>query len=374
MNFTVSKSELNNALQTVSHAVSQNSPQAPLRGIKIEAKDGILILTGSDSDISIRKELRNDPEKPVLNIIEDGAALIETKYLLDIVRKIDSEEIRIEIIDGTLTKLSGNHAEFKINGMKPENYPNIDFSKPNKEFVLNQGLFKEIIAQTNFATSQKEAKPVLTGVNFIIRDGKLECTATDSYRLAKKVLPYNGEIECNITIPSRTLNEINSIILTDETKYISVYLNDRKVLFITDDILFQSKLLDGVYPDTNNLIPREFTRVLKISRHDLISAIDRTTFIKNDNMTVDRLECSQDELVLTNRNQEIGESREVLIGEFTGEPLDISFSGPYLMSAAKALKGNEVLIQFTGEMRPFILADPNDDSIMQLVLPVRTYN
>ena len=107
---------------------------------------------------------------------------------------------------------------------------------------------------------------------------------------------------------------------------------------------------------------------------DLIKAIDRTTFIKNDNMTINKLQCSVDEVVITNKSQEIGESREVLNAEWTGDPLNISFSGNYVMDAAKALKDDEIIIEFTGEMKPFILKNLDDDSVIQLVLPVRTYN
>jgi DNA polymerase-3 subunit beta len=111
-----------------------------------------------------------------------------------------------------------------------------------------------------------------------------------------------------------------------------------------------------------------------IGREDLIHAIDRTTFIKNDNMTINRLQCSKEEVILTNKSQEIGESHETLNAEFTGEPLDISFSGTYVMDAAKALRGSQDQIQFTGEMKPFILSCDEDNTILQLVLPVRTYN
>ena len=83
---------------------------------------------------------------------------------------------------------------------------------------------------------------------------------------------------------------------------------------------------------------------------------------------------SQDEIILTNKSQEIGESHETLAAVFEGEPLDISFAGNYVMDAAKALRGESIKISFTGDMKPFILTSPEDDTVLQLVLPVRTYN
>ena len=155
---------------------------------------------------------------------------------------------------------------------------------------------------------------------------------------------------------------------------IEISLSDRKVQFTNESMTLQSRLLDGGYPETDRLIPKEFNYELSLSRNDLIHAIDRTTFIKNDNMTINRLSMSEHEVILSNRSQEIGESTEHLAGVYTGEPLDISFAGNYVLSAAKALRGNNIKIRFTAEMKPFILTGDDDDSVLQLVLPVRTYN
>lgn len=372
MKFTINKNELSEGLGVVSHAVSSNSPQASLRGIKIIAKEDTLTLTGSDSDISITKKItKNDSNN--LTITEEGSILIESKYLLDIVKKIDSDNVDVEVIDGALTRFSGNSAVFKINGMNPEDYPRIDFSTPENKIELDSSLLTEMIEETAFATSNKETRPVLTGVNFKLDNKVMTITGTDSYRLAKKVVNLESDVNFNITIPAKSLNEVKTTMLSS-SKTVTLAQNDKKVQFINEEMVLQSRLLDGGYPDTDRLIPSEFGYTLKINKQDLIQAIDRTTFIKNDNMTINKLQCSSEEVIITNKSQEVGESREVLNATFTGEPLNISFSGNYVMDAAKALKNDEISIQFTGEMKPFILKNEGDDSVIQLVLPVRTYN
>lgn len=373
MNFTIAKNELLNALQDTAHAISPNSPQPSLRGIKIDAYSDSLVLTGSDADISIRRLVEKD-DKNNLNVIETGAILIESRYLLEIVRKIDSEEIQIEVIDGALTKFSGGSAVFKINGMRADDYPDIDFTKPSSSVNLTAAQLSLIIEQTAFAASSKDTRPVLTGVNFRLENGVLNCTATDSYRLAKKKISIDSTDSFNLTIPAKSLNEVRNTMLQDLNAEIEISLSDRKVQFTNESMTLQSRLLDGGYPETDRLIPKEFNYKLSLSRNDLIHAIDRTTFIKNDNMTINRLSMSEHEVILSNRSQEIGESTEHLAGVYTGEPLDISFAGNYVLSAAKALRGNNIKIRFTAEMKPFILTGDDDDSVLQLVLPVRTYN
>lgn len=372
MNFTINKTVFYNALQIATHAISSSSPQPPLRGILIKATDNQLVITGSDADISIQKTITSNEENQ-LNIIEEGTLLMEARYLMEIVKKLDSNEISIEIIDGSLTKFSGLSVVFKMNGMNYNDYPTIDFSKPMSSVMMDSSLLNEVIEQTTFATSQKETRPVLTGVNFKLADSILNCTATDSFRLAKKTIPFESEDTFNVTIPSKSLNEVKSTMLGTCDK-IEIALNTKKVQFYSEDMILQTRLLDGGYPDTDRLIPTEFNHTLTINRSDLIHAIDRTIFIKNDNMSINRLQCSTDEVILTNKSQEIGESHETLNATFTGEPLDISFAANYVMEAAKVLKGETIKIQFTSEMKPFILSDDEDSTIMQLVLPVRTYN
>ena len=373
MKISISKNEFYNAIQTASHAISQNSPLPSLRGIKIEAADDALLITGSNADISIFITLKKN-DKNNLTIMEEGAILIDARYLNDIVRKLDSDMINIEIIDGALTKFTGIAATFKINGMRPNDYPSIDFSEPVNSISMPAADLLQTIDETVFAASVKETRPIFTGVNVNLSDNVLTFTATDTFRMAKKKMELVSDASFNITIPAKSLNEVKSTVLVNNPDTVKIALNDKKAQFISGDILFQTRLLDGKYPDTSSIIPKAFTRFLVMNRMDLIRAIDRTTFIKNDNVSVNRLQCSENEVVLTNKSQEIGESYEQLAASYTGEPLDISFTAMYVMEAAKAIPDMQIKISFVEEMKQFILTSPENDNILQLVMPVKTFN
>ena len=137
MNFRISKRVFYNALSVVSRAISANSPLPWLSGIKIEAKKDELVLTGSDSDVSIQKVIKADRNDAFFEIKEEGSIVIEAKYILEIVRKIDADELIVEVVDGSLTKISGHSAEFNINGMKASDYPAIDFTMPTKQIEID---------------------------------------------------------------------------------------------------------------------------------------------------------------------------------------------------------------------------------------------
>ncbi len=375
MNFKVNKQIFYSALSIASRAISSNSPVPILIGIKIEAEKNQLRITSSDANLSIVQTLSNElDEKLGLTVIEEGTIIIDSRYLIDIVKKIDSDEIAIEIIDGTLTHFSGEKAEFRINGYRPSDYPTIDFSEPSTRFVLNYDVLNSVISGTAFAASVKETRPVLTGVNMRGDGAVLNCTATDSFRLAKKVIPLATD-PFSVTVPAKCLNEVRAIFAGAGD--IQVSLSEKKIQFRSGSIVLQSTMLEGNYPETDRLIPNVFNSVLVINRRLLLSAIDRSSFIKTDNMTVIRMEINAaDDILVSTKSQEIGEYNESLNAvSYEGNPIDISFSGNYLLDALKALSTENVKISFTENMKPFIINNEGeDDSILQLVLPVRTYN
>lgn len=372
MNFKVSRVPLLNELLKVSRAVSSKSPVPTLTGIKIEAKDDTLYFTGSDSDISIHSYLKKD-EKVKLDIIEEGSIILGAKYICEIVRKIEDELITIEIVDGSLTRICGETSDFKINGFAAHDYPMIDFSKPEQSFNIKSDLLKLTISQTIFATSDKETRPVLTGVNVKCDKNLIYFVATDSYRLAKKTIENTDNLSFAVTIPAKTLNEVSKTIEDKETLEMAV--NDKKVQFVIGNTIIQSRLIEGAYPETSRLIPTSFDYELTVNSHDLLAAIDRASLMKNDGINIVKLSMSDEKVEISSKSQEVGSANEILNeASFTGSRLDISFSGKYACDAIRAISSDIIKISFSGDMKPFIIKGLEEESCLQLILPVRTYN
>ena len=373
MNFTISKQAFGNALAIVGHAVSSSSPQPYLRGIYIEASGNELVLTGSNADISIQKKVIADDENK-LNIVEEGSILMEASYLNEIVKKLDADIISVEIIDGSLTRFAGSEAVFKINGMNTNDYPKIDFSKPMSSISMPASLLLEIIDQTTFAASTKETKPVLTGVNFHLADNVLKCTATDSYRLAKKTLDFKSDADFNITIPSKSLQEVVRSLSEDIDK-VQLYIDSKKAQFVFGKTIFQTRLLDGTFPSVEKIIPTSSVASMVVDAHELASVIDRTNFIRNDKVHLVKLECSPEIVRIKTNSTEIGSSDEVLTDcMYKGDNLTLTCNGSYILDAIRALSGSKVDLEFSGDMRPIRILNPKDDSIVIVVVPVRSYD
>jgi len=373
MNFKIAKKTISLGLTTAARAISANTPLPAFSGIKIECESSRLTLTGSNSDISIQTFIEKNDEEFFYEVYEEGSVVIEAKYILEIVRKIDSDVISFQILDGSLTKISGESAEFKINGIKAEDYPNIDFNKPLQNFKIEADLMRSVIEQTTFAASDKENRPILTGVNFAAGEGKLECIATDSFRLAKKQIDIPSEEAFNITIPAKSLNEVGKTI--DRDGDVEIAVSDKKIQFYFLNTLIQTRLIDGKFPDTSRLIPEEFVSSLLVDSRDMLNAIDRASFIKNDGIPIVKLTLTPQEVIVSSRSQEVGSSVEKLVYEkYEGDPLTISFCGKYVYDAIRFLETPQITIEFTTDMKPFVIRNNDDDSITQLILPVRTYN
>lgn len=372
MKFNIKKQSLYKSLSSVGRAASTHSPLPILSGIKFDLRNDALTLVASDSNISIREILvANDDNK--LTVYEEGEVVLEARYILEAVRKLDADIINIEIIDGALTRISGNKAEYNINGSKADLYPTIDFSKPEKVFRLPGFVLSEIISQTAFVCSTSEDRPIFTGVNFKT-DGKiLNSIATDSYRLAKKTIELPEAIDFNISVPASNLYEVQKSI--SENTDVIIAVSDKLVQFYVDSTLIQSRLIDGLFPDVSRLIPAEYGFELLVNKQEMINAIDRSSFLKSEGYWTVKLEAGPEGVVISSKSQEIGSSEEVLKPiEYIGGNLRISFSGRYMIEALKSFKTDVVKIKFVGEMQAFVLLNPEDNSIIQLALPVRTFD
>ena len=373
MRFIISRNVLEDSLNIVSKAVTNKTPIAVLTGIKFDLDERGLTLTGSDTDLSISTFIPvENNTKQNITVFSTGSCVLNARYVTEIVKKIDSDRIEIELIDSTLVKITDQKSNFSLNSINVSDFPFIDFNFDNNVVVMKGDLLKQVIAQTIFATSIKETRPILTGINFKIDGNVLEAVATDTYRLAKKKVTLGDSAYVNVTIPNKSLSEVSKIISGDEE--ITIDFFEKKVLFKVGNTIISTRVINGVYPDTSRLIPENFDYRLTTLTNDLVSAVDRASLLSTDGNNIVKLSMNTDKIELSSRSQEIGSVVEKIANyDYQGSKLDISFSAQYIEEAIKAIGSNEVELSFTSEMKPFIIKNKEDNSVIQLVLPVRTY-
>ena len=378
MKFEVMRDSLLEGLSDVIKAVSSKTTIPILTGLKLESTKKGLYITGSDSDITIQTFIPVEKNgEQVISITEPGSIVLQARVFNEIVRKLPTNNVEIEVTNQFQTHIRSGKSEFNLIGLDASEYPMLPEIEEERQFFIPSDLLKSIIKETVFAVSTSESRPVLTGVNWQVKDGELHCIATDSHRLAKRKTAIKDlpEEEYSIVIPGKSLNELNKI-LEETSSEVAIVMTQQQVLFKTGNVLFYSRLLEGNYPDTSRLIPNESKTTILVNSKSLLQAIDRASLLAREerNNVVRFSTLGNGFIEVSSNSPEIGNVEEqIQAEEIDGEELKISFSAKYMMDALKAIDGQDVKILFTGAMRPFILKSVHDDSILQLILPVRTY-
>lgn len=373
MNFIISTNVLLNNLLIAQKALSTKTPAPYLQGIKMEVYQNEVVLITSNSDISIKLSIKDES----LNIESTGEALIPGKFFVDIIRKMEGETIEFSVVENNILRIVAGDSEVTLNLLSVEDYPELDFPLNEEPIKLESKIMKAIIRQTTFATSAIENRPILTGVNIRVEGDKLIAIATDSFRLSQKMIEIPKNMDnMNIVIPGRSLDELSKI-LELNLEEILIHLNHKSILFEYGNVLFQSRLLEGNFPETSRLIPVEFPIIIKFNKDKLFVAIERAALLssKEGSSSIVKLNLKSDNVVeITSNSPELGKVTDKVypVEKAIGTPIKIAFSSKYFLDALKTFVSEEIYVKFTGEIRPFVIEGDSDQGLIQLILPVRT--
>ncbi len=373
MKFSIKKNIILEQLTNVSKAISLKNIIPILNGIKFELTKEGLLLTASDSDLTIESFI---PSDKIENINTTGEIIIQSKYLLDIIKKMPSDVINFEVVDGLKVLIYSEQSQYNLNCLNSLDYPKIDLVDADNHITLKALDLKKMIKQTIFAISTQESRPLLTGINVKINGNVLECVATDSYRLAKKTIILSEDFDepINIVIPGKNISELDKII-NDEEKDVEIHIFTNKILFKYDNIKFQSSLLNGSYPNTSNFIPKEFVHIVNTNLSDFFASIDRAALLtqsKDKNLV--KMDLSGNELCISSYASEIGKVEDrISVTRNVSDDISISFSAKYMMDALRTFDDEEIIIFMNSDSKPLVLKSATDESLIQLILPIKTY-
>lgn len=374
MKFKIKKNVLQEKLNDVSKAISSKNIIPILTGIKFELTKDKLILTASDNDITIETYIEVDKEN--LTVDKVGSIVIKGRYILDIVRKMNSEYIDIEVIDGNKILIYNSNSEFNLNGINVKEYPVINLDLTTDPIIISKENFKMLINKTSYAASNDESRIMLTGIDFKINDNILECAATDSYRLAYIKLELDNKYKnIEVVIPNKNLLELMKLV-TDSEGNVEIHIFSNKVIFKFDEIIFQSRIISGTageYPSISKLISEDSNFVVTINKYDFYGMIDRASILNNDrDNNIVTLEINKKDMKITSMSLEIGKVEETYVIDCS-EKIKISFNSKFMLDSLKTIDTENVKLFFIDEIRPIILKEENNDNLLQLISPTRTY-
>jgi DNA polymerase III subunit beta len=373
MRFKINRDAFLKGLTTANKAIGLKSPIPVLMHIKMVLDDSGLELIGSNNELAIKTTIPYIiGEKEIITDYKHGNALVTSKIVTEIVRKVEGNTIIFELIDDTIIEIGDGRSSFKLNTVRVEEYPELDLEADGVTLELNSKNFIKMVEQTAFAASIKEQRPILMAVNLEANDTKLIATATDSARLARKETQLETPVKFNANVPARVLTEIAHLLEKETDIFIAV--SDKKILFSFDQTVVTSRLIGGEYPNTHNIIPKTFNYFLEANTKEIVSAIERVSLLSIERENVVKITMNEDAVEVSSKSAQVGSANEQLSTfAYKGERFEVSFNSEYVLAAIKAAQSEDITIAFLGEMKPFVVRNDKDASQVQLVTPVRTY-
>ena len=370
MRFTINREEFLKGLTTASRAINSKNPIAALTNLKIELNENGLFITGSNRDLTIRTLVpyfSNDKE--IIRNYQHGSLLVSLK-IIDFCREVKTEEINVDVTDDTIANISSSNGnnEMTLQCIKVEEYYDVDLEPDSLEITLTKDEFSNIVNQTAFAASLKEQRLILTALNLEAINGILTTTATDSSRMARKETAIPDEVSFIANIPAKMMVEIDHLLEGQE--YITISIGSKKALFSFERIVVATTLVAGAYPDTKRVVPTSTNYSLTVNAAEFLSAVRLANLVTERENIVD-LSMGPEGVQISAKSSQTGSGvNKIENYRYDGTPFRISFNSEFVSQAIKALGSEDIVFEFIKEVKPFVVKNPNDNSIIQIITPV----
>ena len=367
MKFTCNQQVLAKALNTVSKAVSNRTTIPILKGIMIKAtEEGSLILTASDLEISIKKEINADVQEP-------GAIVVMAKLFGDIIRKLPNEDILISCDESGTVLIKTSFSEFNVVSFPTDEFPEIGNKEEGSESItLDRDIFREMIRKTSFAASVDESKGVLTGILTEIDEDFIKMVSLDGFRLALVKENMKSASSNKFIIAAKVMNEISKIISEDEEDSdINIMLGEKREVINVGSNEIIIRRMEGEFIKYNDILPTENTTNVIVSKEMLLESIERASLLSREGKNnLIKMIIKNDLMTITSRSEE-GNVKEEIIVEKTGNDLEIGFNSKFVLDVLKVIDDEQVSLNFKTGVSPCVVKPVNGDYYEYLILPVR---
>ncbi len=353
MKVVINKSELQKGVQVVQNVVTQRSTLPILSNILIETYKNKLKLTATDLDIGI---------SCVVDCVieEEGSITVPAKKFADIIKELPQDETVISVKKNNIVTIESKKLYFKIIGLPKDEFPKLPSFKDNDSLVIDQGVLKNMLTMTSFAISHDETRYVLNGIYFIVKNSILRLVATDGRRLAmmEKNIDVPKNLEKKVVIPAKTIQELLRII--KEAGNIKINFGDNQIAFDQEDTIIISRLIDGEFPNYEQVIPKENKEKFIVKKDELILAAKRASLLTTQDSLAIKMDILKDRLIISKSSPDIGESREELPAEYKGNEFSIGFNPVFIIDVLKNMQEEFVKFEFTAPDKPAVLRTENN--------------
>ncbi len=364
MEVTADRAHLAQTLGIVARAISTRSTLPILSNVLVEASINQLTLTATDLDTSIRASLEAKVKTP-------GTISVAANVLSEVVSSLPTSEVDLQLKENQLHVRAGR-ARYQILILPADEFPSLPEVATEVALRLTQTALKDMIRQTLCAVAKEESNPILTGVLFEVRAGRLNLVATDTHRLAWRStkLSEAPKEKFSLIIPNRPLNELQRLLKEGDSEVL-IHLTENQVAFITEQATLISRVIDGQFPNYEKVIPQDTERAVTVNSKEFLGVLKRVAIVARQNAEKVVLTIDRETMALSAESQEVGHGKEEMAIRLDGEPLEIAFNVRYLIDALSVLDAENTVLQLTGALNPGLVKPEHDEEFVYVVMPMQ---
>lgn len=367
MKFTITREKLHEGLQDVAASVPNKTTLPVLANILVEASKDGLRLSGTDLDISVSTTIP-------ASVDQEGATTLPARKLVEIVRELPNAAIRMTSSGEQRATIECGKSKFKLLGLSRDEFPAFPTVKFEGGWKVAAKELQKMIAHVAFAASTEESRPILNGVLWELRSDRMRMVATNGHRLARMDVPTSGQGggQADLIIPPKALDQIRK--LFDGEDEIEIGRSDNHLGFRSSTTQIYTRLIEGPYPNYEQVIPRENDKSLTADKAALAAALRRMSIVASDQTHRIRMAFTNGACKMSVQTPDLGEAQEELAVAYEGDSLEIGFNAAYMLEILKFMPTDEVRMTFKAPERaatcePVGWDDPA--SFMTLVMPLR---
>jgi len=372
MKVSCTKNNLQTGLAITSHLSTKNIQLPILNNVLIVAKNGNIRLTSTNLEIAVSCLIRG-------KVDEEGEITVPAKLFYDYISLLKEEKVDLFNHDQILFVEAGDY-KTKINGLPSSDFPLVPSVTANKTFILPAVSFREALSQVVFAVANNEARPELSGVFLKFNNNELTIAATDSYRLAERKIKISSEIsgETSVIIPSRTIVEVNRILSVfkdevDSPNDVQISLSDNQVVFVFGSVEIISRIIEGSFPDYQQIIPKTFQTETKIDRNDFINAIKTASLFSRSGLFDVTVKFDPaGTFSATAADATRGENTAVAKADVSGQENSVTINFRYLLDGLNSMSSDQVSFQMIDGSNPCMVRPVGGESQhLYIVMPIK---
>lgn len=372
MKFKINRDHFSNGLAQVLNVVGSKATMPILSNVLIEAEKDCITLTTTNLDLGIRVKVKAE-------VKETGSVTLPVKRLAGIVRELPQLDVSFDAAPNHQVKLNSGGSVFRIMGIGKEEFPPLPDFSDDKTFSLDQAELISMLRSVAYAQSNDETRYILNGVYFNFRDGKLSLVATDGRRLAliAKEFEVPADKAGSIILPAKTVSEL--LRMLDKGEKLKISFNDRRAAFqinadnpdtgLVDSIYLYSKVVEGNYPNYQQVIPRETHQRIKLERELFNECVHRAALVCSDKSNSVKLKVSNNLLEISASSPDFGESHESMAIAYSGPDLQVAFNPQFIVDPLSALTKDEIYFELKDEVSPGVIKTL--ENFVCVVMPVR---